>query len=1152
MKGDYNFAGGYASGYGSTGSRNVAIGYFANVDEATAAGVTANDVVAIGSRALAGKDSAIAIGTSAKATGLQSISIGTGNVVGGDHSGAIGDPSIINGANSYSVGNNNTIGATTSDAFVLGNNVHLGADAAGATTASVSGAVALGSDTSVTQPGGVALGQGSVASTAAGIAPYVPPSAAAAQASAITSTTGTLAAVSVGDAANGKFRQITGVAAGAADSDAVNVSQLKAVSSAAAAGAVHYYSVNDGGTQQGNYSNGGATGLNSLAAGVNATAEAANSVSMGNGASVGAIATGGIAIGTGASVSGTVSTGATTPSTFYSSIAIGNNAKSHDAQEVVIGTNAGLNATMLAQPGYLSDSVMVGAQAGTNSKYQYATFIGQEAGRNTNGAHNTAVGQNAMRFMDGSANTALGSNALASANASGLNPASGSSNTGIGSGAGVSLQGSGNAYLGASAGAGTIGSNNVASGNSAGASVEGSGNVASGYVAGNNVTGSNNVASGFLTGINVTGDYNIASGFMAGTGITANDTVAIGSQARASQNSAIAIGNGARANGLQSISIGTGNQVNGAHSGAIGDPSYIDADDSYAIGNNNTIAVGANQSFVLGNNVTVANANNVVLGNGSADKAAVQVSSATVPGVIATLNPDGSVSYAPGPSITYGNFAGTAAGVVSVGAPGAERQIVNVAPGEISSTSTDAINGSQLYAVASTVNALGGSITTIVNNAQTHYYSVNDGGTRQGNYDNSGASAANSIAVGAGASVGSGAVNSLAVGTNASATTANSVAVGPNATASTDNSVALGAGSTTAAATPTASTTIQGQTYDFAGAAPVGVVSVGAPGAERQIQNVAAGQISATSTDAINGSQLYATNQAINNIQVGGAGIKYFHANSQAADSQAAGAESVAIGPQAIALGNSAFAGGSGAQANGASSIALGANAIATTSSGVALGSGASADRAGMNGQREMFSNVSVLSAQGAVSVGSAGNERQITNVAGGTQATDAVNVRQLQAVQAGSVRYDTNVDGSVNYNSVTMGNGSAAGPVAVHNVAPGVAPTDAVNVQQLNQSSAANTAYTDARVNALGSEIRGVARNAYAGVAAAMAVQMPGTYVPGKTVMRIGYGVFKGESAVGVSFRRTSENNAWSLTGGVGMSRAGAAATVGAEWVFN
>ncbi|MDZ4360506.1 MAG: YadA-like family protein, partial [Variovorax sp.] len=74
----------------------------------------------------------------------------------------------------------------------------------------------------------------------------------------------------------------------------------------------------------------------------------------------------------------------------------------------------------------------------------------------------------------------------------------------------------------------------------------------------------------------------------------------------------------------------------------------------------------------------------------------------------------------------------------------------------------------------------------------------------------------------------------------------------------------------------------------------------------------------------------------------------------------------------------------------------------------------------------------------------------------------------------------------------------------------------------------------------------------AYAGVAAAMAVQMPGTSVPGKTVMRVGYGTFKGESAVGISFRRTAENNGWSMTGGVGMSRAGAAATVGAEWVFN
>jgi len=104
------------------------------------------------------------------------------------------------------------------------------------------------------------------------------------------------------------------------------------------------------------------------------------------------------------------------------------------------------------------------------------------------------------------------------------------------------------------------------------------------------------------------------------------------------------------------------------------------------------------------------------------------------------------------------------------------------------------------------------------------------------------------------------------------------------------------------------------------------------------------------------------------------------------------------------------------------------------------------------------------------------------------------------------------------------------------------------VNVNQLSGAIGG----VNNRINALGDQINRVGRNAYAGVAAAMAVQMPGQSLPGKTVMRVGYGTFKGESAVGISFRRTADNNAWSLTGGVGMSRAGAAATVGAEWVFD
>ncbi|KEQ02089.1 hemagglutinin, partial [Snodgrassella alvi SCGC AB-598-J21] len=90
-------------------------------------------------------------------------------------------------------------------------------------------AVALGSQAKVTQTGGVALGAGSVANTAAGIESYIPVTATSQQAAAIRATKSTEGAVSVGDASKGVYRQITGVAAGTADTDAVNVAQLKGV-----------------------------------------------------------------------------------------------------------------------------------------------------------------------------------------------------------------------------------------------------------------------------------------------------------------------------------------------------------------------------------------------------------------------------------------------------------------------------------------------------------------------------------------------------------------------------------------------------------------------------------------------------------------------------------------------------------------------------------------------------------------------------------------------------------------------------------------------------------------------------------------------------------------------------------------------------------
>ncbi|MFZ7316313.1 YadA-like family protein [Avibacterium avium] len=189
---------------------------------------------------------------------------------------------------------------------------------------------------------------------------------------------------------------------------------------------------------------------------------------------------------------------------------------------------------------------------------------------------------------------------------------------------------------------------------------------------------------------------------------TANDTIAVGSSAQATKLSSIAIGKDAQATGEQSISVGVGNVVSGNKSGAFGDPTTISGTGSYSIGNNNTVAT--NDSFVLGSNVSQTIENSVALGKDSAMTAGSAVGTAVkatdgTDGATTTAGDKGTVDTATVNGVTYGGFAGaTADGVVSVGSAGKERRVQNVAAGEISETSTDAINGSQLYLVAKGLN----------------------------------------------------------------------------------------------------------------------------------------------------------------------------------------------------------------------------------------------------------------------------------------------------------------------------------------------------------------------------------------------------------------------------------------------------------------
>ncbi len=190
--------------------------------------------IAVGFDSKASGVDSLAIGTGAIASGERSISIGFANEVSGTGSGAIGDPNIITGAGSYALGNDNTIEAN--NAGVFGNRNILAATADGSriigndNNINVPDAMVVGNNADVTQAGGVALGSGSVADTAAGIVGYVPFGATAADTAAINGTVATQAAVDIGS------RQITSVAAGTELDDAVNVSQLVATQTSVAAG----------------------------------------------------------------------------------------------------------------------------------------------------------------------------------------------------------------------------------------------------------------------------------------------------------------------------------------------------------------------------------------------------------------------------------------------------------------------------------------------------------------------------------------------------------------------------------------------------------------------------------------------------------------------------------------------------------------------------------------------------------------------------------------------------------------------------------------------------------------------------------------------------------------------------------------------------
>ncbi|ELO1491018.1 trimeric autotransporter adhesin SadA [Salmonella enterica] len=501
----------------------------------------------------------------------------------------------------------------------------------------------------------------------------------------------------------------------------------------------------------------------------------------------------------------------------------------------------------------------------------------------------------------------------------------------------------------------------------------------------------------------------------------------------------------------------------------------LEGQDAYATGNGATavgydaVASGAG-SLALGQNSSSIEGS-IALGSGSTSNRAITTgireTSATSDGVV----------------IGYNTTDRELLGALSLGTDGESyRQITNVADG---SEAQDAVTVRQLQ------NAIGAVTTT-----PTKYYHANS------TEEDSLAVGTDSLAMGAKTIVNADAGIGIGLNTLVMADAINGIAIGSNARANHANSIAMGNGSQTTRGAQTDYTAYNMDTPQNS----VGEFSVGSEDGQRQITNVAAGS---ADTDAVNVGQLKVTDaqvsrntQSITNLNtqvsnldtrvtniVNGIGdivttgsTKYFKTNTDGADANAQGADSVAIGSGSIAAAEN--------------SVALGTNSVADEAN--------------------------------TVSVGSSTQQRRITNVAAGVNNTDAVNVAQLKASEAGSVRYETNADGSVNYSVLNLGDGSG-GTTRIGNVSAAVNDTDAVNYAQLKRSVEEANTYTDQKMGEMNSKIKGVENKMSGGIASAMAMAgLPQAYAPGANMTSIAGGTFNGESAVAIGVSMVSESGGW------------------------
>ena len=442
------------------------------------------------------------------------------------------------------------------------------------------------------------------------------------------------------------------------------------------------------------------------------------------------------------------------------------------------------------------------------------------------------------------------------------------------------------------------------------------------------------------------GNYSIA----LGSGKVSGDYTATANYPKATGEKAIAIGYDGQALNINATAVGSEAHATGKQSAAYGFKSQASEQDATAIGSN--AIASAVRTTALGVNAQALGSNSVAIGGGAGGTG--------IAGFAEELKADGgdinrlnrninTATTAEGDNaVALGYYANAANGGVAIGQTsvaatggvalgqrvledtGNEYASAVVIGQDSTAKGTYSVSiGRQTITKGSTSLAMGNGASAnggysvamgrkvVADDTSTaigHHAYASKGGLAIGAQDND-TSADRTTASAKGA---------LAIGKNTKASAEDAVAIGTNAQSTLKGAVALGSGSTTATtATKQTSTTVNGIAYNFAGATsdPNMQVSVGAAGKERQIKNVAAGEVSATSTDAINGSQLFAVASQIKPIN-------YFSVKSSAVGNKnnagATGTDAIAIGPGAQSSGDNGVSLGNGSQANAESVVSIG------------------------------------------------------------------------------------------------------------------------------------------------------------------------------------------------------------------------------------